>query len=178
MRNSNKIQEQSKQNQNKVKEQNINKSKPINNSPISYINKNQNVINTSINNKKIEKNYKNQIEIKQKIINNVKPTNNSENVNSITKRNSIKNYLMLNKSKFLEEDKNEIEDNPKLKITNNINHSRIKNYLRNKNIDETDKTIEEKGKVNNNLNNNKDSKIIRQSKSSYDLFKKPPMAKK
>ena len=120
------------------------------------------------------------MEIKQKIINDVKPTNNSENVNSITKRNSIKNYLMLKKSKFLEEDKTENEENPKLKITNNINHSRIKNYLRNKNSDEIEKNEEELGKINNNLNNNniKTTKIIRESKSSYDLFKKPPMGKK
>ena len=89
---------------------------------------------------------------------------------------------MLKKSKFLEEDKTENEENPKLKITNNINHSRIKNYLRNKNSNEIDKNEEELGKINNNnLNNNnniKNKKIIRESKSSYDLFKKAPMGKK
>ena len=118
--------------------------------------------------------------IKQRAILGTNSINNSENLKSVTKRNSIKNYLMLKNSKILEDDKNN-EQNPKIKEVDNITHSRIKNYLRNKNIDETGGNVGELsiniGKSNINKNNNvsKNTKTMRESKSSYDVFKKAPL---
>ena len=61
-----------------------------------------------------------------------------------------------------------------------MNHSRIKNYLRNKNNEENEKTEElsiniKKGNSRNDIQINK--RIMRESKSSYDVFKKTPLKK-
>ena len=66
---------------------------------------------------------------------------NTESLKSSTKRGSIKNYLLEKKSN-LHEDGNKCDETPKLKAADNMNHSRIKNYLRNKNNEEDEKVGE------------------------------------
>ena len=121
----------------------------------------------------------NRIETKQKASNENNSSKNPEILKSSTKRGSIKNYLLLRNSNILEED-DKLNTEPKLKVADNMNHSRIKNYLRNKNNEENEKTEElginiKKGNSRNNIQMNK--KIMRESKSSYDVFKKTPLKK-
>ena len=66
---------------------------------------------------------------------------NTESLKSSTKRGSIKNYLLEKKSN-LHEDEDKFDETPKLKAADNMNHSRIKNYLRNKNNEEDEKVGE------------------------------------
>ena len=74
-------------------------------------------------------------EIKPKIQNIENSNNSTENLESSTKRGSIKNYLMI-KNKYNEDNKNQYEETPKIKVTDNTNHTRIKNYLIKKNSNE------------------------------------------
>ena len=121
----------------------------------------------------------NRIETKQKTSNENNSSKNPEILKSSTKRGSIKNYLLLRNSNILE-DNDKLNTEPKLKVADNMNHSRIKNYLRNKNNEENEKTEElginiKKGNSRNDIQMNK--KIMRESKSSYDVFKKTPLKK-
>ena len=114
------------------------------------INNMKNILNNNLNNKN-DKNYnkkqnisksstfvnkintrKEPIKVNQKNFKVNKSIKASENLNLINKRNSIKNYLMSKKPRNLEENKDEYKEKSILKISDNINHSRIKNYLRNK----------------------------------------------
>ena len=121
----------------------------------------------------------NRIETKQKTSNENNSSKNPEILKSSTKRGSIKNYLLLRNSNILEDD-DKLNTEPKLKVADNMNHSRIKNYLRNKNNEENEKTEElginiKKGNSRNDIQINK--RIMRESKSSYDVFKKTPLKK-
>ena len=121
----------------------------------------------------------NRIETKQKASNENNSSKNPEILKSSTKRGSIKNYLLLRNSNILEDD-DKLNTEPKLKVADNMNHSRIKNYLRNKNNEENEKTEElginiKKGNSRNDIQINK--RIMRESKSSYDVFKKTPLKK-
>ena len=96
---------------------------------------------------------------------------------SSTKRSSIKNYLLLKNSNLLENE-NIFDENPKIKAANNINHTRIKNYLRNANNEEDEKVGELGINIRKGNNNTQMKKrIMRESKSSYDVFKKTPVKK-
>ena len=131
----------------------------------------------------------NRIETKQKTSNENNSSKNPEILNnssknpeilkSSTKRGSIKNYLLLRNSNILEDD-DKLNTEPKLKVADNMNYSRIKNYLRNKNNEENEKVEElginiKKGNSRNDIQINK--RIMRESKSSYDVFKKTPLKK-
>ena len=125
------------------------------------INKNKIYTKTPINRKSNENNF----------------SKNSENLKSNTKRGSIKNYLFSKNSNILENE-NILDEKPRIKASNNINHTHIKNYFRNTNNEEDEK-VGELGinirKGNNNTQMNK--RIMRESKSSYDVFKKTPVKK-
>ena len=111
-------------------------------------NPNQNKINTKVQNKIINKStnnseltYNNNNQVitstcDTKNLNKIKSGNNTEDSNSSNKRNSIKNYLMIKNKNLPEEVKNRDEENPKLKVINNKNHSRINNYLSKRKNDE------------------------------------------
>ena len=101
---------------------------------------------------------------------------NSENLKSNTKRSSIKNYLLLKNSNLLENE-NIFDENPKIKAANNINHTRIKNYLRNANNEEDEKVGELSINIRKGNNAQMKKRIMRESKSSYDVFKKTPVKK-
>ena len=125
------------------------------------INKNKIYTKTPINRKSNENNF----------------SKNSENLKSNTKRGSIKNYISAKNSNILENE-NILDEKPTIKASNNINHTHIKNYFRNTNNEEDEK-VGELGinirKGNNNTQMNK--RIMRESKSSYDVFKKTPVKK-
>ena len=101
---------------------------------------------------------------------------NSNNLKSSTKRSSIKNYLLLKNSNLLENE-NIFDENPKIKAANNINHTRIKNYLRNANNEEDEKVGELSINIRKGNNAQMKKRIMRESKSSYDVFKKTPVKK-
>ena len=152
----------------------ISKNKIVNNSS-SYIQKNTN-------NKIYIKPSEEQIKLPKKIVTKNESNKEPELINVSNKRNSIKNYLLLKKSKFLEDmkDNNDYEENNSKKVTDNINHTRIKNYLSQKSKDIEDEKINENNIIiNKNSNNTITSrKKIRESRSSYDIFKKAPFVKK
>lgn len=101
---------------------------------------------------------------------------NPNNLKSNTKRSSIKNYLLLKNSNLLENE-NIFDENPKIKAANNINHTRIKNYLRNANNEEDEKVGELSINIRKGNNAQMKKRIMRESKSSYDVFKKTPVKK-
>ena len=128
----------SNKNYNNPKEQNTSKNKNNNisqigtdkNKEIKNINKNNNKIYVKTPMTPVKK-----TEIKPKIQIIVNSNNSKQNLESSTKRGSIKNYLMI-KNKYNEDNKNQYEETPKIKVTDNTNHTRIKNYLIKKNSNE------------------------------------------
>jgi hypothetical protein len=139
--------------------------------------KNTETKNILINNNTFIKPFQEKTKLYEKKDINNKSKTEQNLLSSISKRNSIKNYLLLKKSKLFDNTKDDIvyEDNHKKELLDKINHSRIKNYLNQKIKNIENEKGEEKNItqiISRNNNTVASRKQIKESKSSYDLFKK------